>query len=435
LVWSKGVTVVKPIPTPTTSPTPTPTATPEIILFPASVDTIEACRAPDKRTTITEAGAQLAIAYPITKNIFPFKGSIDISILGIDFPDVQGIGSPSTIYLDEMRKVDEWLKWYSNDQFRINWHFKDKWFRMPKVSETYNWVHEGNSGIQNLSTKEIAEEFIKAGENDVDFTGAEVGLFIFPQQIESIQDSLGNYISSINTKTLNNHKMLVLTTSTWFYNPKNEQVLWGWLTHEILHYLGIAGHSPRNPYLFGLEENQGGISLALNGWDSLILDWLKPSDIYCVDKKNLKSVDMTLVPLEREQLGIRSAMIRLSETRVLVVESHRPEKWSHGMLPTFQGVMVYIVDTSNDTDRTGEMINGGNGDDGSGKIWTKTAYYLTIPGVNHPDYFKPSSDTSWGQQFSQNIVMLQGESLLYDGVKISLIKSGKNDTVRIEKAE
>jgi hypothetical protein len=32
-----------------------------------------------------------------------------------------------------------------------------------------------------------------------------------------------------------------------------------------------------------------------------------------------------------------------------------------------------------------------------------------------------------------NVMMYLGESLIYDGIKISLIGSGNNDTVRVEK--
>lgn len=435
LQWVKLVkkSVLAPVvPTSPTMEEPAAVVPVEVKLSPASPETIDACRAPDMRRTITQAGENLAIAFPITKNSFPYKGSIDVTILGIDFKDVPGEGLPSDIYGEEIKKLDNWLRWYSNNQFKINWHFNDKWHHIQDDSQKYNWVHQGNTGSQAISTKEIVESFIKAGEEEVNFKDSEVALFIFPKAIKNIQDSLGNYIWNINTRTISNGKLLALTTSSWFYNPKNEQVLWAWVMHELIHYMGIAGHSPRNPYQFGLAENQSGISLALNAWDSLILDWLKPSDYYCVSKAKLEKVDISLIPIEREEEGIRSAMVRLSESRVLVIESHRRDKWAHGMNENFKGVMFYEVDTSRDTDRTGEFINGGNGDDGSGKKWQKTAYYLDIPGISHPDYVKQSSATSWGTKFSQNIVLWQGESFIYDGIKITLVKSDSRDTISLE---
>ena len=47
--------------------------------------------------------------------------------------------------------------------------------------------------------------------------------------------------------------------------------------------------------------------------------WMRQENIYCVAKDNLKTQTVTLVPLEREQIGLRSVVVKLSEYEVLVI--------------------------------------------------------------------------------------------------------------------
>ena len=143
---------------------------------------------------------------------------------------------------------------------------------------------------------------------------------------------------------------------------------------------------------------------------------------------------MTLAPLEREQKGVKAAMVKLSPSRVLIMESHRKDKWGKFADGTY-GVTAYIVDTRFDTDRTGEYAGV---DDFKGTKYTRAANYLEFK-FNHGDYraerFNQATGESWGMQtyFSKNYFLYEGESFTYDGVTVKLMRSGDNDTIEIQK--
>jgi hypothetical protein len=166
----------------------------------------------------------------------------------------------------------------------------------------------------------------------------------------------------------------------------------------------------------------------------MILDWVNPSDVWCSELDSLKPSEITLSPLEREQKGVKAAMVKLGPSRVLVVESHRKDKWGKFSNGTY-GVTAYIVDTRFDTDRSGEYAGV---DDFKGVKYTRAANYLEFK-VNHGDYkaerFDWETGKSWGMQtyFSKNYFLYEGESFTYEGVNVKLIRSGDNDTIMVSK--
>jgi hypothetical protein len=216
-----------------------------------------------------------------------------------------------------------------------------------------------------------------------------------------------------------------------------------------MHGFGIQGHSPKflpaNGFTrIGEMSTADGWSNALLPWDALIWGVEKPEDLYCIDKPHLTSVDLKLVPLEREQIGIRSAMVKLNDHQVLVVESHRTDKWGVGEGAGFAAVMVSVIDvkvsTSWDDERTARN-----------PCTTSTGVYLKVDGANHGNH-QPIGSTLvnngqlyWGvgvvngvgiagdyEDWDTNHLMYLGESTKVAGLKVSLISSGDNDTVRIE---
>jgi hypothetical protein len=126
---------------------------------------------------------------------------------------------------------------------------------------------------------------------------------------------------------------------------------------------------------------------------------MKQENIYCVAKPNISAQTLALVPLEREQAGLRSIIVKLSEHEALVIESHRKDKWSDRWTTGTTGVSVMRIDTRKDT------------------VWdmgSSTGTYV-IPAREHSlDFLKV------------------GQTFTTDGVKISVVSSGENDQIKIE---
>jgi hypothetical protein len=198
-----------------------------------------------------------------------------------------------------------------------------------------------------------------------------------------------------------------------------------WNAHELLHRFGLAIHSPVNPPRWGVESGAFTHSETLLPWNQAILDWINPDQYYCVHSQSLLNTKLSLVPLEREESGLRSIFIRVSNNESLLVVSHKNGEWSYQMPKSYYGTMVALIDTTKQVDYSGEHTN----DPFDGVKYSKPGVWL------HPDrkfhtakIWNRLETNDWGAN------MLLGDSVTYKGVTIKLVSTDNYDTVEISKS-
>ena len=480
LVWSKGVVIKSPSPSPTPTPTPSPSPSPTSSPSPTpatfeppkptakpityeSPEDLSVCRIPQK-----DRNPNLPFySYPIDeKSIYAFlprSGQINVTVIPIDFSDAPGSSKPSAFLNSQMELIDEWMLWYSHGRSFYKWKTHDEWIRAPKSSSDYVPIdtpgptrglsNDGRSqgsfiGTRSLNTFENASELLDLAKSHFDFDSMNVVLFLFPEGAKNIYDPWvrnGNFQGSgssrdgtyrdtgIRDKRLEN--VVILAAGNWFFNQRVS--FWPWFLHENLHHQGLLGHAPMQGSPLGIMTSQAGIRLPLQAWDSITLDWQLPTDIFCVNKQKLAQFEILMSPLEREEVGTKAIMIRLSEYEVLVIESRRDDKWinqlrrgeiinadSDGRSNKLNGLVVYKVQMDKVEPYGTIDADGPNWKDSS----TNFAYYIRN-NIKEKGY----SEYSGVPPFDLNFMIYEGESLTYQGIKISLLASGLHDKVRVER--
>lgn len=504
LIWNKGVAIAKPVPvvrptpvpsptptetsTPNPTPTPTPTSSPFVeggsrekmgkqaidssgllecrkivennliyvritndfkpLINPVSPASLATCQLPDMRTN--KLWFRPGIAYPPTPFPgFAATGNFKVIVVGFDFSDAVGDVKPSTYWNSDLKDASEWLKWYSNNKVTYNFVTVDKWLRAPLKATSYENENESEKtgsattlSAGGVSDYEKTTSFLKILEAEVDLTNT-TAIWIYhpPTVVGKLTgqwyDRDVNYQSPKYGKITSS--LFAIGGDTWY----SMRTRWGYLMHEMLHSHGIFGHSPKIPWRIGILSTGDSWSTALLSWDSLATGWTNPEDLYCVEKSKLTSTQIQLVPLEREQKGYRVAMIKLNEHQLLMVESHRRDKWSQGLAPGFTGVMITLIDTKKNTtwDNPQGFLNP-----------SSVGVALKIPNVNHGPYESVGAPhPNPGREYQgvgiingigvsgdkegweQDYFMYQGESITYEGIKISLLSTGDNDTIRLER--
>ena len=418
------------------------------VLNPSSPDSLATCQLPDMRAN--KLWIRPGIAYPPTPFPgFAATGTFKVIVVGFDFSDAEGTGSPSSYWNSDIKNATEWISWYSNDKVKYNFVTVDKWLRAPRPATAYENQNESSkaAGSNTLSEGGVTDaektsSFLKLLEAETDISNT-TAIWIYhpPTVVGKLTgqwyDRDVQYVSPKYGKI--SASLFAIGGDTWY----SMRTRWGYLMHEMLHSHGIFGHSPKIPWRIGILSTGDSWSTALLSWDSLATGWTNPEDLYCVEKSKVTSTDIKLVPLEREQKGNRVAMIKLSNSQLLMVESHRRDRWSEGLAPGFTGVMVTLIDTTKNTtwDNPEGFANP-----------SSVGVALKIPGVNHGPYQsvgEPHPNPGREYQgvgvingigvagdkegWDQNYFMYQGESITYEGIKISLLSTGDNDTIRIEK--
>jgi hypothetical protein len=404
------------------------------------------CQLTDKRASkLTDWPA---IAYPATAAPgFTTKGTFKIIVVGIDFPDVKGEGKPSDIWKTDVTKAKAWMDWYSSGQVKYEFVTSDQWLHASQPSKTFNATTESEvTGNQKeaggLTPNQIATTYLNLIGKSVDIKNAAAVWVYYPKTITDITGQWTSQLAGpVKTDDYGTVNTFIVADAKETYDGRRD--IWAYFLHEMVHRHGVFGHSPKVPVLTGMMATFNGWTYGLLPWDALTVDWQSPGDYYCLDKSDLTSAtDITLVPLEREQKGYKAITIKLSESQLLIIDSHRRDKWSADTMPGQYGVMMTLVDTS----KNSSFAVGENGNEPS------TANFIKMSGTDHgfhrffatgiqdqglaDDGVGIANDLDTSGQvwtFDLNYLMYLGETQIFQGIKVSLVKSGDNDTVKIEK--
>jgi hypothetical protein len=400
---------------------------------PVSIDT---CKLQNSASTADRtgrnAGAGLA-GFPLVntdKNQMKLKGTNEVLIVPVDFPDFPG-GSGLTEQLAFDKKwMNDWYRYFSNGQSNFNVTTIDKWLRMPKERASYPSdakTINATGSDSGLRMGNQAQPFVDEITKLVDLRKFSTIYMFYPDgEITFVDFIVRNHRFKIKEGEYN------LNLFSWGRNLEGmETMKWAYYIHETMHDFNILMHAPGNGWPLGMGANQSGISMALNPWEQFLFDWLPAEQIYCDDLATLKNATISLSPVEREDKQTKMAVIKLSSTKAVVVESHGIDKWSsfnfgdRAFPPGFYSIMAYIVDLNK---ASAPPINSDatsvSNDEWAWAVWQKV-----------------SGDSS--NQFNINVgdrknladyVAVLGDSFVIEGVRIKFVGTGDFETIEISKA-
>ena len=465
LVWDKGVAIPKPTPTPTPTPTPKPTELPSVgstckvqgdtvtsgntqlicrmtannvlkyfeltksfttAINPISPDKLATCRLTDQRPTpVQPEGTR--ITYPVFPHVGSVKSGVEkIAVVGFDFSDSPGQGNPLDIWGNNLEKSKAFFDWYSNGKVKFEFTTYDKWIRLSQPSSAYVTGEHFTATAGALSVPDMAKEFNSAINKYINLNGYTAVFFVYPKTIEKITENFGLAAGMGGLPAF-------YGVGPSYYSI--DYPYWTYIIHEMLHEQGLQGHSPKEPWRFGVLLNSNGYTAGINSWDELAVDWLTEDEIYCINKTNLKPVEINLAPIERQQSGVHTIMIKLDEHRALVIESHRQGDFAEGMPDYGYGVTLQLVDTTkattweNDTNATSVYLKISNAQRWGPEYGTRiNNKYADGSGVNLYNGIGVSG-ARWG--LDQNFLMLEGEKYTFEGITVTFVKSGNTDLVSL----
>lgn len=388
---------------------------------------ISECQLKDARITKTQPNN---VGFPHSADIVPHLGKHKVILIPIDFSDAPGTADFLAQQNAQMKTYSAWYKFFSNGRASAEVVTSDKWFRAPKPASSYvigkNIPNAPNNDIAVMDA--TAQDFINATGKTFNFSDSPGVFFIYPK-VNNIGIESSILGRGVNLQTPQGTKNLFYF-GPGQYSYKFESNLkkpfsrfWGLWIHEILHSQGLALHAPGNGFFTGLGQQQEGPSLTIGMWEQFLLGWLKDSQVFCAPSAALKSATVVLSPLEVASSKYKTAIIPISKTQALVVESRRPIGYSSGWDKVDSGVFVYLVDTTRDNDRSNESSGADKGND---MAFAKWAYYLA------PDKSPMKNSRNFYYQYRDYFVK-RGQSVTHGGVKITVLKSGSTDTVKLEK--
>ena len=368
---------------------------PAAVSMPAGGSSLDACKLTEARINKFQPWN---IGFPRGTSddtpALPSTGVSNIQLIAVDFSDAVGTAEELTAADAQISEYNKWFQFTSNGTKSFNWQYPKRWIRMSRPTPSYALVKGDRATVIPMG-----QEIVSLADPFVDFTSSDFVFVLFPKNIQLGSPDLGFANWAVNSAegTVKN----LFGGAEYFYS--NNYELWSFWIHEWGHPMGLAGHSPRSN--LSIMDNQNGSSVTLNVWDTFFAGWMGADELYCMPSTQ-STLETQLIPLERLQRGMRGVIVPISTTEALVVESHRAEGWGSRLGDGTYGVLVYYVDTTKDTDRSGES---------QGIVKETWAQYITPATTN------------------TNKLLLQGDTVTYKGITVTLTKTGDVDTVKITK--
>jgi hypothetical protein len=292
----------------------------------------------------------------------PARGTINIAILAVDFPNAAGEQEYLPMYQSQIETIEAWAAFVSGGAMTYKVHFPNEWIRAPKGAEFYtNPEARGGENSQNTiatigrrlqSNDESIGQILTAADHLVDWSKIDFAQFIFPYETEKgfgtfLYSHGGQYQTPSGTFDFPVYAETVLAFGPPSPNPAS-QTHWDWIVHEALHFQGIIGHGPLNGSSYGIMMNQHAPSKALIVWESFLMGHFDNRHVVCMPTTRLdESFSLQLESIDQTggSPGIKSVMIPLAGSEILVVEYRTNGPFSS--LPNeLQGFLVYYMDVS-----------------------------------------------------------------------------------------
>jgi len=393
---------------------------------------IDVCKLQNSASKVTDGNSGL-VGFPLVnsdKHRMNLKGTNEVLIVPIDFPDFPGGGEVLAQLEYDKKWMTDWYQYFSGGQSKFNVTTVNKWLRMPKDRSAYPSDAKTVDAFASNHGRRMADQaqpFIDEITKEVDLRKFSTVYFFYPDgELTFVDFIIRNQVFKIKEGNIN------LNLFSWGKNLEGMETLkWSYYIHETMHDFNITMHAPGNGWPLSIGTNQSGISLALNPWEQFLFDWLPTDQIYCDDLATLKSATVSLSPVEREDRQTKMAVIRLSPTKAIVVESHGIDKWSdlkygdRQFPPGFYSIMAYIVDLDkNVRPPINSDATSLSNDDWAWAVWQK------VSGDRSNQF---NLNVGEGKNLADYVAVL-GDSFVIEGVRIKFVETGDFETIEISRA-
>ena len=405
-------------PSETTVPdVPSATPAPEDLVYAAPSmpsDPVDVCRMRE----VSNSRDRTWAGFPDKGSMTAKTGVVKWALIPIDFPDLPGEKDFRVRVDDQMKLLSDWYETVSGGKFKVEWVVLDRWATLSGPSSNYTIGRSDNVDRVPNGPK-LFTHAMNAADPLFDFTGVQTVNFILPRGQTFLEEgSQGFPWDQVVKDYMTNEGPIASYSIPGQFFDLPGKAYWSYWAHEFGHAIGLphigtsrGNMPPFNPW--DLMGGQDGPSRELSGWLRVLAGWLDDDQIFCKEASKVDSVEMTLVPLSDSKKGVKLAMLPLSSTKLLIIESRRENKFSCKTTPSRNGVLVYIYDATL-----------GHGED----------FLIEVPPPNRPNQFDScNSLNNRSIPANPDFLLREKDKVVVQGLTIEVLRHGNLDKVLIKK--
>jgi hypothetical protein len=345
--------------------------------------------------------------FVVDRGAYP-KPKVTIQVVPIFAEDTaKPTRTPEEEYGKYFNFMKNWIEYSSDVPSEVLIRYPDKYLSFSKKIKPYEISH-----VLERPHPTFANDLLAEVDSQINFSGAQMVVVVVPggTPLDVIQQGqLGDFFtqegiigagSSVYPDTYANPLRLKYAGLAHPY----------WWIHEFFH-LGIplVDHYGDQRFDVNSEYGMGWWTLMTPGggdlsiWEKWILGYISDSQVRCADKSNTSL--HWLAPSSVKTTENKALVIPLSQTKVIVIESIRAAGMYYKWPKNTWGALTYVVDVTKEEHGQGMKL-----------ILPQNRSAGIIP-----------------YRLAEAPLRI-GESVIYEGVKISIIESGNfGDVVKVEK--
>ncbi|MCY3650596.1 MAG: hypothetical protein F4Z00_04020 [Acidimicrobiaceae bacterium] len=360
--------------------------------------------------------------FPLPGWTVPSIGTMRVAVLFVDFPDAVATHSTEVEAALGLPYAEAYLEAVSYGRLDVEFVALHRWLRAEN-----NYDHYAQPGALGDARVVVDSEAVRLADPSFDFTGFHAAMTVLPSS-----HFAGGENNLYGLSTDEGPVGPVSRVNNFALDEPREAFRWGDVAaHELMHGLGLPDHYPYDGSVHQLLEPSGsqaetvvrgnfglmGLTAVFraraadrrhridwvypNGatstsyaetltaaemlaWSRWQLGWLDESQVRCIDTPDAR---VRLSPVADPGAGVAMAVVPLSETEMLVIESRRQigydavemERFPDGVVASVpklavEGVLIYTVDASR---LSGQLPVWLAGDSGNGQV---DAYPILVRG-------------------------------------------------------
>ena len=302
---------------------------------------------------------EMNVGFPKAPGRLPSFGTIRALIIPVDFADVVGKRPPSEEFTPMSDGTNDFFYKMSGNKVKFDFQVLQNWVRMP-VSSSFHKLGTWSSGDVDGYWKMAVD----TADPLVDYSQFDVIYVLSPREIPWSSMAYGPAGPLGETRMLTDDGAIRNITSSGADAWQNigQGTPWKWMAHETGHLFGLHDlYVSPGEAVYGdwdlMSSNWSTSAIEINLWNRYLLGWVADSQVNCLTDVDLKTAgsEYLIDPIERVNALSKGIVVKLSDSKILVIESRRNEGFDN--LPASQeGTLVYTVDMTIPTIKGGWQV-------------------------------------------------------------------------------
>jgi M6 family metalloprotease-like protein len=367
------------------------------------------CQLVDQVTPARGLGVELSAGFPKVPLRLPSAGTIRGLIIPVSFTDLTSERVPAELFKTTAEGVRDFYFAQSYGALTFDFSITPNWVEMPVSVQRYGSSQPDGWGWK---VNDLLGDVLRLTSDQITYADYDVVYVLPPETVARTQFGSGPALPGIHRTTSGVFTSAAAGGWDMFYNnngPGGNGVSggdWKWMAHETGHLFGLYDedleHKSQSLGEWGImAASWSNYAIELGAWDRYLQGWLKEPQIACRQLASLSAAGETITvdPLVGASAGLKSIMIPLSSSKMLVIESRKTMGFD---APLSGGILVYTVDM-----KVGQLGGG----------------YVVIPRIGFTD-----------TEYFRDAPLRTGDSVTVGGVTITVLNIGEGgDVVKISR--